>query len=487
MKGKEGMSAAIPRYVAKKAHELLLKTDEAALDNVDSGKGGPFAAAMLVSNAEEIDELNFVIGPETNAVLTGEGHAEMRLLDGRYVSSAIDVLQNVFAEEGVEPIFVMVTSAQSCLSCLAAMKIFQHLVSSYEYVFPHNFHVLFGAPYSETHKVALFYDLPYLCDAVRFVHHPESPVSMIKNQVCDISRIPTDIADAFKAAPKQIAVVARGEDILGISEDRRIISPGEAARAATDMDPAVQKKRGWYELVRSAEVEAMRLGVAQQRADRIDQPWILGNPNYMNPKAEHEAVLYTTTRDLDPLTYGEMQWKSVRRRVVVTVESDDEKYNQQTQMLRHMGNADFFEAIVGLLGSGTGTAYSSFLNVHMDMKFPNFAQTEWRRMIDEKKKERNKIYNGIGSDNEIDPFELDPALKQYKDLANHAFSGSYLPPTDSPVRPAFAGFNGLAGLPPHAVSVPIEVEADEDLKFPPRGRRPSTNLRRFQGYESLEK
>jgi len=477
------MSAAIPRYVAKKARELLLQTDEAALRNVDSGKGGPFAAAMLISNVDERDDLNFVIGPETNQVLIGEGHAEMRLFDGRHVSSGIDILQHRFAEQGVEPIVVVVTSAQSCLSCVAAIKIFQHHIIS-KYVFPHNFHVLFGAPYSKTQEVALFYDLPYLCDAVRFVHNPDSPVSMIKTQECDITRIPANVAEEFRAAPKdkQIAVVARGEEVLGIGEDRRFISPGHAARPATEAEPAVEKKRGWYELIRSAEVEAMRMAVAQQRADRVDQPWILGDPNYLNTESEDEAILYTTTRDFDPLTYGEMQWKSVRRRVVVTANSNEEKYKKETQMLRHMGNADFFEAIVGLLGSEPGTAYSSFLNVHMDRKFPNFAQSEWRRMIDEKQKERNIIYNGIGVDTvaSLDPFELDPALKQYKDLANNAFSGSYLPPTDAPVRPLYAGFNALAGLPPHAASVPVGVEVDEDLKFQPRGRRLSTNLARLQ-------
>ena len=263
---------------------LLAEADKFALKNVDSG-GGPFAAIVAVYDPVSCECVR--IGkPSVNAVLdTGipSAHAEDQwFLPRKNMRDLVQVLSK-WKQKGREPQVIFASSGQSCPSCLTKEEILARYLKKSELVPYSNFIVAYGATFENSARIAGFNDLPYVQDLVRFQQLPLSTTSMVKYRVAKVGDIPVDVAQLFKQASGQLAVVARGNEILAVGEDSRY----------------------GCDIISTAEVSAIRDACRMQKKDGIEQPWILGDINHINPSSEKMATLYTTA-DNGPLKRSAM-------------------------------------------------------------------------------------------------------------------------------------------------------------------------------------
>lgn len=304
--------------------ERLICADQAAVKNVQAGRGGPFAASLHVLNLAQ-DQMIDVAGPAGNGVLeTGlaSAHAEDRVI----VPENITLLKKTLQEVGADDSHVyLISSGESCPACHAKLEILARKLLHENLILPGRFTVVYGATYEDTHKVAGFNDAPYHDDF-------QKPVGtgLIRHSVMKYHDLPAMVRERVKDVAAPLAVIATKDRIL----------------AGTGDYP---------------EISAIHFASGMQKRVKIDDPWNL-----------RMATLYSFTRDIGPMAYAECQWANVTQ--WISIDHPDAKLFA-TQEAPGVTNAELFKVV----GTRPYTHPQSALQFIQLSPFANEGQHEWAR------------------------------------------------------------------------------------------------------------
>lgn len=315
---------------------LLAACDDAAVENVRAGKGGPFAASLHIYDQAE-DEWITLAGPVGNAVLeTGlaSAHAEDRIITPDSVSR----LKMCLGARPGSQIYA-VSSAESCPACHAKLEILARDLIRERLIAPGAFTVAYGATYEDTESIAGFNDAPYHND---FQLPPGT--GLIRQETMAVAAVPDAVRVEFETCLGRCAAV--------VLEDR--IYKGEGAKP---------------------EVSAIQAACHARKEYGINDSWDL-----------KRATLYTWTRDIGPLAYAEAQWANIGRWVTVL---HGNAAHAQTIESEGIKNGDLFRVI----GARPYTHPDSALRFLHVTPFENRGQQEWRLLCESG---NVRIYNGAG-------------------------------------------------------------------------------------------
>lgn len=323
-----------------KLASLVAAADDAAVENVRAGHGGPFGALLYVG-AMDTGELVQIGAPACNAVLsTGlpGAHAEDQVLDGVHIKA----LEEQLRERGAENSFVIIaSSAESCPACHAKIEIFARRLVADGLLKKGRFFLAYGATYADTFNVAGFNDAPYLQDMNAA---PEDRLV----QICGIGSadIPAPVQDRMGGGHAVIAT-ADGHVFTGTDERDK-------------------------HFTLTPEVSAIYAACNHQRETGMAEPWDLKS-----------ATLYSHTPIPGPLAYTTCQWANVTRWVTL-------KDGTAGQEAPDTDNETLFALIAARPYNGKGTAVHI---IHID-DFANKAQKLWQSEI-ENEDSGLVNYNGV--------------------------------------------------------------------------------------------
>ncbi len=311
--------------------DLLRAADHEAVKNVQSGRGGPFAASLHVYDRAK-SEMIEIAPPAGNAVLeTGlaSAHAEDRVI----APANIRALKKTLRDVGVEAAEIyLVSSAESCPACHAKLEILARILMHEGLLQPGRFTVVYGASYDDTRDVAGFHDAPY--------HH-----------------------DMTKPEEERLIRIERGSGPAGIA-------PGQAAVVMPDGTVFTADDDREDDVIATAEIGAIRAACAAGKAAGTDTPWDLRG-----------AVLYAPVDVVGPLMYAESQWANIGR-IVLTGEAGRNE-------APGVGNAALFHAVAARPYNHEASA----LRVMRLQPFDNRAQHEWAR-LNREEPSKIRVYNG---------------------------------------------------------------------------------------------
>ena len=304
--------------------DFLEKCDQAALDNVRAGQGGPFAASLHLRHVVA-DSWITVVPPCCNAVLkTGlsSAHAESCLI----AESNIEKLKNALADHELDSVEIyLVSSAESCPACHAKLEVLARRLVHDGYLAPGRFHVVYGATYEETESIAGFSDAPYHQD------FQKDPGTGLVKQICAIpgDSLLSPVESIIRREHASCAVVLSGKDIV-------------TATGHMSETRAIQK-------------------MSQLKKDRGDSaPWDLSG-----------SVLYTRTRSIGPVAYAECQWAHIGQWITVD-DGGDAGHPEAPDISNH----DLFRVVA----TRPYTHPQSALRFLRIQPFANLAQKEWRKL-----------------------------------------------------------------------------------------------------------
>jgi len=310
-----------------KLAELVAAADNAAVENVRAGHGGPFGALLFVGDMQT-GALVQIGKPACNAVLaTGlpGAHAEDQILDPPHIAAH----SNALRERGAQNSFVILaSSAESCPSCHSKVEIFCRRLIADGLLLPGRFFLAYGATYADTLNVAGFNDAPYLADLNaadddRLVH------------LCDEKNadIPAPVMEHLQ----------NGHAVIALN-DGRLFTGADARDEHFTLTP---------------EISAIYAACRAQREDGAAEPWDLGG-----------ATLYSHTPQPGPLVYTTCQWANVTRWVTL-------HNGQAAPEAPDTTNADLFRLIAARPYNGAG-AQAHVIHIG---DFANKAQKLWQESI----------------------------------------------------------------------------------------------------------
>lgn len=328
-------------------HEILTKlvseADDAAVENVREGRGGPFGASLNVINLENgwVIRIGDIAG---NAVLetgVGSAHAEDQALSPENIRALKASLRN---RDTAKTAVIVASSAESCPACHAKLEILARLLVSEKLLRLGHFIVAYGASYADTKNVAGFNDEPYHADMLQ----PEG-ARLIRVSTIARDRLPHAVQEEFL---QHEAVIETASGLYAGGDERD------------------------HHFTLIPEVTALRAACLHNREKGSAEPWNL-----------QQATLYTTTAQIGPLAYAEAQWANIARWVRVgggesatPTEAPD------------ISNNDLFAAVAARPYNHSRSA----LRVIRITPFANRGQQEWARLQTEHP-DRLKTYNGITS------------------------------------------------------------------------------------------
>ena len=227
---------------------LVEETDEFAIKNVQSGKGGPFGASVHVYDLVSGD-LTMIGDLEANAVIDkgmGSAHAEDQAMNPETVNALKSYLESLSKHSDAVVIFS--SSGESCPACHSKEEILNRHLIDEGLLKSGRFAVTYGATYADTANIAGFNDEPYHRD----MQKPKGS-GMISIDRDNIINIPDEVRQIFEQSDVPVSVIALpdGRFIAGY-EDR-------------DAD-----------LMATSEVSAIRAATQKLRADGIVESWVLG-------------------------------------------------------------------------------------------------------------------------------------------------------------------------------------------------------------------
>lgn len=232
--------------------------DRVACENVQAGRGGPFAASLHIYDGVE---WSCLAGPAGNAVLeTGmaSAHAEDRIVQPDIIARLRAALRAIGPERAR---IAVVSSAESCPACHAKIEILSRVLRAEGLIAPGSFILLYGADYEDTERIAGFNDALYHEDMAQEPHR---------------RRIRFERGVPPEAWPR-------------------------GARAAVAMGGNFYAGDGDH-----PESAAICIACRARKESGDDTPWDLKG-----------AVLYTDAAEIGPLTYAEAQWANVGKIVSI--------------------------------------------------------------------------------------------------------------------------------------------------------------------------
>ncbi|QQG36540.1 MAG: hypothetical protein HYS17_01750 [Micavibrio aeruginosavorus] len=334
------MSELIAREILTK---LVTEADDAAVENVREGRGGPFGASLNVINLENgwIVRIGDVAG---NAVLetgVGSAHAEDQALSPENIHALKSALKS---RDPAKTAVIVASSAESCPACHAKLEILARLLVSEKLLRLGHFIVAYGASYADTKNIAGFNDEPYHAD-------------MLKPEGARLIRVDTIARDRLTHAVQ--------EELL---QHEAVVETARGLYAGGDERD--------HHFTLTPEVTALRAACLHNRENGSATPWDL-----------QRATLYTTTAQIGPLAYAEAQWANIARWVRV---AGAESFTPTEAP--DISNNDLFAAVAA---RPYNHSHSALQVIHIS-PFANRGQQEWARLQAERP-ERLKTYNGIAS------------------------------------------------------------------------------------------
>ncbi len=323
----------------------LADTDEFAVANVNSGRGGPFGAMFHLYNIKT-GRFTEVGSLRANAVLkTGSSaaHAEDQAMDEDQIRD-LKIMLKENANQIDNLVVVLSSSGESFPACHAKEQILAHNLVEEGLLIPKRFIVTYGATYDETAEVAGFHDKPYFEDFAK-----DSSERMINVSSRSIQDLPIEVSKIFNTASEAVAVVCADGIDMTIGRDQR----------------------DSLNLFRTPENVAILNANTAKKLALNGNPFNLGN-----------ATLYTTTKDIGPLTYAACQWAGVAH--IVNVKEGTPPAPEASGI----SNKEFFEVV----GHQTYGHDASAITIVKIDNFANKAQWAWN----ERNKQGNAIvYNGL--------------------------------------------------------------------------------------------
>lgn len=304
--------------------------DAAALANVRSGAGGPFAAALHVHDTAR-GLWQAISAPCGNAVLKSglpTAHGEDQAIAPAHQEKLRDVLHRVGADHAH---VYLVTSGEPCPACHAKLEILARVLVHEGSLLPGRFTVVYGASYEDTAAVAGFDDAAYHQDMQK-----KPGTGLLRQRAMAMNELPLAVRDLMISAA---AVVESGDF------------------CATGNGPM-------------PEVAAIKDACRMQLAAHDPAPWDLRG-----------ATLYTATETIGPLAYAEALWANVTHWVSV------QGAGEQTREAPDIGN----DALFSIVATRPYTHEDSALSFLHITPFANLAQQEWRRLA---KAGEVRDYNG---------------------------------------------------------------------------------------------
>lgn len=324
----------------------LADLDRAAQENVLSGKGGPFAAQVMLYATTEPDGLHRLVHTfphTTNEVLnTGiaSAHAEAQSLSSANIAQLMAHLRTLCAQ-GETPMVVFLSSAQPCPACQIKIEILARYLVQETLIAPGRFILLFGATYDDTRRVSGFNDYTYALDLLAFAQGG----GFVRHTNAAQNTLPASVRTAFDEDKNLGALLVLNHRLLGFGYD--------------ECDNA--------NLFRSASCVALH-----------DASHKLKNEGHATPWNLHGAQLYTRHDEIDPLTYAECQWAAVTN--VISLPAQHAQNSNATTPRPYILPKESY-------ASGYNTAHS-LLHVVRDAAFANLAQSTWAARPDK------VVYNG---------------------------------------------------------------------------------------------
>lgn len=323
---------------------LLNDVDLFAVENVAAGRGGPFGASLHVYDQQN-DNMILVGDFAANAVLqTGlsSAHAEDQAMQPGQIARLKKILKKLDKNHTT---VILSSSGESCPACHTKAEILARSLISEKLINSGHFLLTYGATYKDTLEVAGFNDEPYHHDMQK---SPDQRMIKIISQ-----NTPEAIMGIFEKARAPVAIVAHNENIFIGRQDRKA------------------------DLMRTAEIDAIRKACLKQKESGSEQPWNLeGATLYMS----------TSTSGVGPLTYAECQWANITRLVVVEHERSKQFSTKEAPCV---SNAELFGIIAQRPYNGTG---SSITIIHVPDDFKNKAQFAWKEKLE--RDGSSILYNG---------------------------------------------------------------------------------------------
>lgn len=314
-------------------HKLLEACDAFAVENVKSGRGGPFAASVHVYNSATGD-LQTIVEPVGNAVLE-TGFASAHAEDRAIVPENIVRLKEAIAAMGRDHAHVyVISSAESCPACHAKLEILARTLTFDKVIMPGQFTVIYGASYEDSKTVAGFDDDKY--------HHDfqlKPGTGLIKQSYMKAHDLPEMLKIRLNDATGPTAWI--------LTKDRVLTGVGDAP-----------------------EVNVIHVASRTQQRVRIESPWNL-----------RRATLYTFTHEIGPMAYAECQWANIG--AWVSIEHHASKIFE-TKEAPDIGNTALFR----IIATRPYTNPDSAMHVMQLRPFANLGQHEWATKADK------KPYNG---------------------------------------------------------------------------------------------
>ncbi|MBV6633963.1 MAG: hypothetical protein KI792_13135 [Alphaproteobacteria bacterium] len=332
--------------------ERLRALDQIATENVRAGKGGPFAAELLIHDVTENDLITLA-GPSGNAVLSkgiASAHAEAETLTPEAADKALDYLR---AHRSHELHLIQLSSAESCPACRAKQMVFMYDLHARGWPTDGVLQVAFGASYEETAEIAGFNDKPYHDDMAR-----EGGPQMISLQRCAMDELPDIVRDAVPHDQPFAAVLdpqPNGELALCVCDE------------PTGDDPLL-----------TMEVQALQASAMMRQAEGYDEPWNLGK--------DGPAILLTTAHEPGALMMTDGQWAGISTILFI---NEPPRTPPET---RAMGNFELMK----LAGAAYNVEGSPLRVRHMatgTFDLTNQAQHVWRDEI--VSSDPTRLYNGL--------------------------------------------------------------------------------------------
>ncbi|MCM2344269.1 MAG: hypothetical protein NDJ24_06890 [Alphaproteobacteria bacterium] len=334
------MSDLIPYEILTK---LVNEADDAAVENVREGRGGPFGASLNVINLDNhwVIRIGEVAG---NAVLetgVGSAHAEDQALSPENIRALKATLKN---RDPAHTAVIVASSGESCPACHAKLEILARLLVSEKLLRLGHFIIAYGASYADTKAVAGFNDEPYHADMLQPEH-----MRLIRVDTIARDRLPHALQEA-------------------LLHHEAVIETPSGLYAGND------ERTRHFTLI--PEVTALRAACETNKAQGAPEPWNL-----------QRATLYTTTAQIGPLAYAEAQWANIARWVKV---GGAESFTPTEAP--DISNNDLFAAVAA---RPYNHSHSALFVVRVS-PFANRGQREWARLQAERP-EHLKTYNGIAS------------------------------------------------------------------------------------------
>ncbi|MEM6902433.1 MAG: hypothetical protein AAF556_04255 [Pseudomonadota bacterium] len=332
--------------------DRLRALDLFAVQNVREGKGGPFAAELLIHDITANDLIT-LSGPSGNAVLIkgiGSAHAEAETLTPEAADKALSYL-SAFPTHQLQ--LVQLSSAESCPACRSKQMVFLHNLKARGWPEDATLEVAFGATYEETAEIAGFNDKPYHDDMAR----ADGP-QMISLQRCSIDELPDMVRDVVPVDQPFAAVLdpqPNGELALSVCDE------------PTGEDPLM-----------TMEVQALQASAMARQAEGYDEPWNLGK--------DGPAMLLTTTHAPGALMMTDGQWAGISSILFI------DEPPETTPESPAMGNYELMQ----LAGAAYNVAASPLRVRHMatgTLGLVNEAQQVWRDEV--VSNDPSRLYNGL--------------------------------------------------------------------------------------------